>query len=151
MITSYAVAEAITVPLTGWLAGRFGAVRVFCHCGRGAFGALLAALRLLAIARYAGRHARAAGPVRRSADADVADPAAAHLPDRAVQLGLGLRAMTTLIAPVAGPVLGGALDRLRRLAVGFLHQRSDFRLCSFMVWRLLKSRQTDDRPGNPVD
>lgn len=29
VITSYAVAEAITVPLTGWLAGRFGAVRVF--------------------------------------------------------------------------------------------------------------------------
>src|SRR5215471_12696260 len=29
VITSYAVAEAITVPLTGWLAGRFGAVKVF--------------------------------------------------------------------------------------------------------------------------
>ena len=29
VITSYSVAEAITVPLTGWLAGRFGAVRVF--------------------------------------------------------------------------------------------------------------------------
>ena len=29
VITSYAVAEAITVPLTGWLAQRFGAVRVF--------------------------------------------------------------------------------------------------------------------------
>src|ERR1700743_437218 len=29
VITSYAVAEAITVPLTGWLAGRFGAVRTF--------------------------------------------------------------------------------------------------------------------------
>ena len=29
VITSYAVAEAICVPLTGWLAGRFGAVRVF--------------------------------------------------------------------------------------------------------------------------
>src|ERR1700688_1140812 len=29
VITSYAVAEAITVPLTGWLAARFGAVRVF--------------------------------------------------------------------------------------------------------------------------
>ena len=27
VITSYAVAEAITVPLTGWLAQRFGAVR----------------------------------------------------------------------------------------------------------------------------
>src|SRR4249919_542966 len=30
VITSYAVAEAITLPLTGWLAGRFGAVRLFC-------------------------------------------------------------------------------------------------------------------------
>src|ERR1700753_2079546 len=27
VITSYSVAEAIIVPLTGWLAGRFGAVR----------------------------------------------------------------------------------------------------------------------------
>src|SRR5579863_4354856 len=29
VITSYSVAEAIMVPLTGWLAQRFGAVRVF--------------------------------------------------------------------------------------------------------------------------
>src|SRR5262249_13233213 len=29
IITSYSVAEAIIVPLTGWLAARFGAVRVF--------------------------------------------------------------------------------------------------------------------------
>jgi MFS transporter, DHA2 family, multidrug resistance protein len=28
-VTSYAVAEAIVVPLTGWLAARYGAVRVF--------------------------------------------------------------------------------------------------------------------------
>src|ERR1700688_211824 len=32
VITSYAVAEAITVPLTGWLARRFGAQRVFISC-----------------------------------------------------------------------------------------------------------------------
>src|SRR5271169_3025806 len=32
VITSYAVAEAITVPLTGWLAHRFGAQRVFLTC-----------------------------------------------------------------------------------------------------------------------
>src|SRR5215468_8125810 len=29
VITSYSVAEAIIVPLTGWIAGRFGSVRVF--------------------------------------------------------------------------------------------------------------------------
>src|SRR5580704_17161877 len=32
VITSYAVAEAIAVPLTGWLARRFGAQRVFLTC-----------------------------------------------------------------------------------------------------------------------
>ena len=32
VITSYAVAEAITVPLTGWLARKFGAQRVFITC-----------------------------------------------------------------------------------------------------------------------
>jgi DHA2 family multidrug resistance protein len=32
VITSYAVAEAISVPLTGWLASRFGALRVFVIC-----------------------------------------------------------------------------------------------------------------------
>src|SRR5262249_56437511 len=29
IITSYSVAEAVIVPLTGWLSARFGAVRVF--------------------------------------------------------------------------------------------------------------------------
>lgn len=32
VITSYAVAEAICVPLTGWLASRFGTLRVFTTC-----------------------------------------------------------------------------------------------------------------------
>ena len=35
VITSYAVAEAIIVPLTGWLAQRFGAVKVFCFAMAG--------------------------------------------------------------------------------------------------------------------
>ena len=37
VITSYAVAEAICVPLTGWLAKRFGTVRVFAF-GMAGFG-----------------------------------------------------------------------------------------------------------------
>ncbi|HYJ36158.1 MAG TPA: MFS transporter, partial [Rhizomicrobium sp.] len=42
VITSYSVAEAIVVPLTGWLASRFGAVRVFTTAMMmfGAFSAL---------------------------------------------------------------------------------------------------------------
>src|ERR1700724_4314309 len=42
VITSYAVAEAIMVPLSGWLAQRFGAVRLFVTAmlGFGIFSAL---------------------------------------------------------------------------------------------------------------
>ena len=42
VITSYAVAEAIMVPLTGWLASRFGAVKVFITAmlGFGFFSAM---------------------------------------------------------------------------------------------------------------
>src|SRR5437016_13940158 len=44
VITSYAVAEAITVPLSGWLATRFGAVRVFAVAAAG-----LGCFRLLCV------------------------------------------------------------------------------------------------------
>src|SRR5439155_7411739 len=42
VITSYSVAEAITVPLTGWLVQRFGGVKVFLAAmlGFGAFSML---------------------------------------------------------------------------------------------------------------
>ncbi|HZV09153.1 MAG TPA: MFS transporter, partial [Novosphingobium sp.] len=42
VITSYSVAEAICVPLTGWLAGRFGTVRTFMFgmVGFGVFSVL---------------------------------------------------------------------------------------------------------------
>ena len=49
VITSYAVAEAITVPLTGWLAQRFGAVKVFV-VAHGRLRPLLAAVRPRAVA-----------------------------------------------------------------------------------------------------
>jgi MFS transporter, DHA2 family, multidrug resistance protein len=44
IITSYSVAEALTVPLTGWLAMRFGAVRMYALCmtGFGLFSLLCA-------------------------------------------------------------------------------------------------------------
>ena len=79
VITSYAVAEAIMVPLTGWLAQRFGAVRVFV-VGDARLRHLLGAVRACALAGLPGAVPRDAGPLRRPDHADVADPAAAHLP-----------------------------------------------------------------------
>jgi len=108
VITSYAVAEAITVPLTGWLSNRFGAQRVFITCylafavlsfvcglstslgmligGRvllGLFGGLIMPLSQMLLLRI--------------------------FPPEKATLATVLWAMTTLIGPVAGPILGGII------------------------------------------
>src|SRR5271170_5550632 len=71
VITSYAVAEAITVPLTGWLSGRFGAVR------------------LVHIVPHVARYAGAAGDGGRSAHGAIANAAAADFPQAPVYAGDG--------------------------------------------------------------
>ena len=108
MITSYAVAEAITVPLTGWLAKKFGAQRVFLACYLGfAAVSLLCGLStslpmLLACRVLLGL---VGGPIM---------PLSQMLllrifpKERATQ-GTVLWAMTTLVGPVAGPILGGII------------------------------------------
>ena len=122
VITSYAVAEAITVPLTGWLAQRFGAVRVFI-VGDGRLRRLLGPVRPGAVAGHAGGVPRAAGPVRRADDAAVPDPAAADLPAAAAGRwpwacghDHGRRARSP------GRSWAASSGRQRRLAVDVLHQ-----------------------------
>ncbi len=108
VITSYAVAEAIMVPLTGWLTKRFGAVKVFIFSlvGFGFFSALCGlatSLGMLIAARVL--QGLAGGPLL---------PLSQTLMLRVFGMkrqpaANGLWAMTTLIAPVAGPILGGWL------------------------------------------
>lgn len=108
VITSYAVAEAITVPLTGWLASRFGAQRVFLTCYLGfAVVSLLCGLStslnmLLGMRVLLGL---VGGPIM---------PLSQMLllrvfPKGQATLGTVLWAMTTLTGPVAGPILGGII------------------------------------------
>lgn len=109
VITSYAVAEAITVPLTGWLARRFGARRVFVTCYM-AFGllsllcGLAYSLGMLVTARIL--LGLCGGPLI---------PLSQMLllrifpPERAVMATV-IWSLTTLMAPVAGPVLGGVIS-----------------------------------------
>lgn len=108
VITSYAVGEAITVPLTGWLSARFGAVRVFVSsmilfgvfsiiCG------LSNSLGILVVARVL--QGLCGGPLM---------PLSQTLlmrifPKDKVAAAIGIWSMTTLIAPVVGPILGGYL------------------------------------------
>jgi DHA2 family multidrug resistance protein len=106
IITSYAVAEAITVPLTGWLSSRFGAVRVFSLsvlmfgiasllCGLSSSLGMLLAMRVL--------QGMAGGPLLALSQTLLLR----IFPKEKAMQAMGLWAMTTLLAPVAGPVLGG--------------------------------------------
>ncbi len=109
VITSYAVAEAITVPLTGWLAGRFGAARVFVTC-IGLFGlcsllcGLAPSLGTLVVFRIL--QGLSGGPMMPMSQTLLQR----LVPPRLRAQTMGIWAMTTLVAPIAGPVLGGAIS-----------------------------------------
>ena len=108
VITSYSVAEAIIVPLTGWLAGRFGAVRVFTSAMMlfGAFSAfcgLSGSLSMLVLGRVMqGLSGGSLMPLSQTLLMRV-------FPKERAPAAMALWAMTTLVAPVLGPILGGAI------------------------------------------
>jgi MFS transporter, DHA2 family, multidrug resistance protein len=108
VITCYAVAEAITVPLTGWLAGRFGAVRVFTTA-IGCFGLFSA------ICGFANSFAMlVVGRILQGVAGGPLIPLSQTLllrifPKEKAAAATALWAMTTLTAPILGPILGGWL------------------------------------------
>jgi DHA2 family multidrug resistance protein len=108
VITSYAVAEAITVPLTGWLARKFGAQRTFITCYL-AFAAvsLLCGLSsslgmLLGMRVLLGLFGGPIMPLSQMLLLRV-------FPREKATLATVIWAMTTLVGPVAGPILGGII------------------------------------------
>jgi DHA2 family multidrug resistance protein len=109
VITSYSVAEAITVPLTGWLAGRFGAVRVFV-IAMGAFGffSMMCGLSpsLGALVFFRVMQGLSGGPLLPMSQTLLQRFSPPHLRGQT----MGIWAMTTVVAPIAGPVLGGTIS-----------------------------------------
>ncbi len=109
VITSYAVAEACCVPLTGWLAQRFGTVRSFIACmiGFTVFSiicGLSSSLSMLVVARIG--QGLFGGPLM---------PLSQTLllrifPKEKAGAAMGLWAATTVLAPVFGPILGGVIS-----------------------------------------
>src|SRR5690348_7992975 len=108
VITSYSVAEAIVVPLTGWLAGRFGTVRVFTLAMAmfGVFSALCGfsgSLEMLVFGRIMqGLSGGCLMPLSQTLLLRV-------FPKERAPAAMALWAMTTLVAPVLGPILGGSI------------------------------------------
>src|SRR5690606_38559411 len=106
VITSFAVANAITVPLTGWLTQRFGQVRLFVMsvllfvlsswlCG---FAWSLESLVFFRVVQGA-----VAGPMIPLSQSLML----ASYPRAKAGMALALWSMTILVGPIAGPLLGG--------------------------------------------
>lgn len=106
VITSFAVANAISVPLTGWLSQRLGQVRLFVAsillfvvaswlCGLAPTMPLLIAARAL--------QGFVAGPMIPLSQSLLLS----SYPRSQAGLAMAMWAMTTLVAPVMGPLLGG--------------------------------------------
>jgi len=106
VITSFAVANAISVPLTGWLTQRFGPVRLFVMsillfvvaswlCGLAPNIGMLIAFRVL--------QGFVAGPMIPLSQTLLL----ASYPRAKAGTAMAMWAMTVLVAPVAGPLLGG--------------------------------------------
>jgi MFS transporter, DHA2 family, multidrug resistance protein len=106
VITSFGVANAISLPLTGWLTRRFGQVRLF-----------MSAVVLFVIASFLCALAPNLGllilfRVMQGAVAGPMIPLSQSLllssyPKEKSGTALGMWSITTLVAPVVGPVLGG--------------------------------------------
>ncbi|MBI5626241.1 MAG: DHA2 family efflux MFS transporter permease subunit [Nitrosomonadales bacterium] len=108
IITSYSVAEAIMLPLAGFLAGRFGAVRSFVSATLlFTLASMLCAISfsfpmILAARVLQGVFGASMIPLSQTL-------LTAIYPPHRRGMALGIWAMTTVIAPIAGPLTGGWL------------------------------------------
>ena len=149
VITSFAVANAIAVPLTGWLTMRFGAVRLFTAsivlftltsllCG------LSPSLQMLIVFRV--MQGAVAGPMIPLSQALLLS----SFPKAKAGSALAIWAMTTLVAPVMGPLLGGWItDNISwpwifyiNIPVGSVRRR--------VTWNIYRKRETPPR-ALPID
>jgi len=140
-ITSYAVAEAVMVPLTGWLAARFGAVRVFVTAviGFGIFSALCGfATSLGMLVTFRVLQGIAGGPLMPMSQTLIMRVT----PARHINIGLGLWSMTTILAPIAGPLLSGSIADTIGWPWAFYINVPVAIVCALLAYRFFASRET---------
>jgi DHA2 family multidrug resistance protein len=106
VITSFGVANAISLPLTGWLTRTFGQVKLFMwsvtlFTVASFLCALAPSLNMLILFRVL--QGAVAGPMMPLSQALLLS----SYPKAKAGAALGMWSITTLVAPVVGPVLGG--------------------------------------------
>ena len=149
VITSYSVAEAIVVPLTGWLAGRFGTVRVFVvgMLGFGLFSFLCGLAPTLGwLVAFRVAQGLCGGPIMPMSQTLLMR----IFPPKMRGQAMGLWAMTTVVAPIVGPILGGFLcDSIGWSWIFFINVPVAL-IAGAIAFRTLGSRDTPTQK-RPVD
>ena len=141
VITSYAVAEAVIVPLTGWLALRFGTVRVFTwgiilFAVFSALCGLSRTLGFLVLSRIL--QGLAGGPLMPLSQTLLLS----IFPKEKQAAAIGIWGTTTLVAPVLGPIVGGYIcDHWSWPFIFYLNIPVAI-TCSVVIKKLLTSFET---------
>ncbi len=141
VITSYAVAEAISVPLTGWLASRFGALRVFVICLLmfGVFSTLCGMatnMNMLVLFRvFLGFSGGPLMPLSQTLMMRIFPKDKGHV-------AIGIWSMTTLVAPIMGPILGGVLCDQFSWHYIFICKTPFAIVAGLMCWKMLQRYET---------
>ena len=149
VITSFAVANGVSVPLTGWLMQRYGVVKTFVAavslftvasflCGISWNLPSLIVFRIL--------QGAVSGPMIPGSQALLISIFPASRRGGA----LAIWSMTTLVAPIAGPVLGGYISDNMSWPWIFLINLPVGAVCALLCWRNMRSRETATRKA-PVD
>jgi DHA2 family multidrug resistance protein len=141
VITGYAVAEAIMVPLTGWLAGRFGPVKVFTICiiGFGVFSlfcGMATSLNMLIAFRVL--LGICGGPLIPLSQTLLLQT----VPQRHMTLSLTVWSMGSILAPIAGPVIGGMIGDSVYWGWAFYFKVPLAIAIAFLAWRTLMPHET---------
>jgi DHA2 family multidrug resistance protein len=149
VITSFAVSNGISVPLTGWLMQRFGLVRTFV-----ASVALFTAASFLcgiawslpSLIAFRVMQGAVSGPLIPGSQALLLS----IFPFERRALALGIWSITTLVAPVIGPILGGYISDNYSWPWIFLINLPVGVLSAVVCWRFVGGRDTPTRRV-PVD
>ena len=149
VITSFAVANAICIPITGWLAKRLGEVRLFLLSTAGFvvtswLCGVAPSLETLILFRV--MQGALAGPMIPLSQSLLL----AAYPNDKKGMALALWSMTVVMAPIFGPILGGWIsDNWHWSWIFFINVPVGL-LALFLSWKELRHRETGLVP-RPID
>lgn len=141
LITAFAVANGISVPLTGWLMVRFGVVRTFVvSVLLFTFASFLCGIawNIESLIFFRVVQGAVSGPMIPGSQALLL----MIFPREKQATGLAIWSMTTLVAPISGPVLGGFISDNFSWPWIFLINVPIGLTCAFLCWSHLQSRET---------